>query len=106
MPNQPATRNQLELAIAAIGRDASAPRLPDIAFRQTEPERVESFGRWLISQRDRGDWIDDLANAARSDRQLPRDATPDQVRDRLRLMGADGDAFEQVDDAERIWLSL
>ena len=31
----------------------------------------EPFGRWLLAQRDRGDWIDELADAARQDRGFP-----------------------------------
>ena len=72
----------------------------------SEQEEPEPFGRWLLAQRDRGDWIDDLATAARADRGFPKQGSPDQVRDRLRLQGADGDTFEQMDDAERVWLSL
>lgn len=68
--------------------------------------RPEPFGGWLIAQRDRGDWIDDLAAAARADRAFPKTGNPDQVRAHLLKLGADGDAFEQVDDAERCWLSL
>lgn len=67
--------------------------------------KVEPFGTWLLQQRDRGDWIDDLALAARADRAFPRSGTPDEVRKRLADMGAEGDMFERVDDAERHWLS-
>lgn len=63
------------------------------------------FGRWLLSQKDRGDWIDDLAAAARRDPAFPKDGTVEQVRDRLQARGADPDAFEALDDAELDWLS-
>ena len=65
----------------------------------------EPFGMWLMAQKDRGDWIDPIAAAARADRGFPRNGTPDQVRDRLRAMGADGDAFAALDDAELDWMS-
>jgi alkanesulfonate monooxygenase SsuD/methylene tetrahydromethanopterin reductase-like flavin-dependent oxidoreductase (luciferase family) len=65
----------------------------------------EPFGAWLMAQKDRGDWIDPIAAAARADRGFPRNGTPDQVRDRLRDMGADGDAFAALDDAELDWMS-
>ncbi len=63
------------------------------------------FGTWLLQQRDRGDWIDGLANAARADRGFPRDGDVGQVRSRLNVLGADGDAFAALDDAELDWLS-
>ncbi|QXT37705.1 hypothetical protein KV697_05875 [Sphingomonas sanguinis] len=66
----------------------------------------EPFGAWLMAQKDRGDWIDPIAAAARADRGFPRTGTPDQVRQRLRDMGADGDAFAALDDAELDWMSF
>ena len=63
----------------------------------------EPFGRWLIAQRDRGDWIDDLANAARADRTFPKDGDPEAVRTHLRAQQVDGDVFQIVDDAELDW---
>ncbi|MGK6354710.1 hypothetical protein ACMGDH_05730 [Sphingomonas sp. DT-207] len=68
--------------------------------------RREPFGRWLIAQRDRGDWIDELANAVRADPAFPKDGDPEAVRKRLTQQGADGDMFERVDDAETDWLCL
>ena len=65
----------------------------------------EPFGAWLMAQKDRGDWIDPIAAAARADRGFPRNDTPDQVRDRLRDMGVDGDASAALDDAELDWMS-
>lgn len=65
----------------------------------------EPFGRWLLRQRDRGDWIDGLADAARGDRQFPRDGGPEAVRSRMRDMSADGDAFAAIDDADLHWLA-
>lgn len=66
----------------------------------------QAFGRWLIAQRDRGDWIDDLASAARADPAFPKDGDADAVRKHLADRGAEGDMFERVDDAELDWLSL
>ena len=66
----------------------------------------KAFSDWLLTQKDREDWIAELATAARADRQFPRNATPDAVRQRLSAMGAEGDMFERVDDAERAWASL
>jgi len=66
----------------------------------------EPFGRWLLAQRDRGDWIDELANSARKDPLFPRDGSPEDVRARLRSLSAEGDTFAAIDDAETDWLSL
>jgi hypothetical protein len=43
--------------------------ISDIVIEDREP-----FGRWLITQKDRGDWIDPLAAAARKDPRFPRTA--------------------------------
>ncbi|WCM29175.1 hypothetical protein NDN01_09940 [Sphingomonas sp. QA11] len=66
--------------------------------------RKEAFGRWLLAQRDRGDWVDALADAARADRNFPKDGDPEAVRAHLRGQQADGDTFAAVDDAESDWL--
>jgi hypothetical protein len=66
----------------------------------------EPFGRWLIAQKDRGDWIDALADAARKDSRFPKNGSPDDVRKHLNGMQAEGDMFEAIDDAELDWLSL
>jgi len=107
-----AVRVDLQRQVLEIERRYDCPT-PGFAMA---PERVvderqkirgdEPFSRWLLAQRDRGDWIDNLAAAARADRGFPKTGSPDDVRTRLRELGADGDAFEQVDDAERYWLSL
>jgi len=65
----------------------------------------EPFGAWLIAQADAKGWIGDLAKAAKADRTFPKQGTPDNVRKRLQEMGADGDAFEALDDAEMSWSS-
>ena len=66
-------------------------------------EKPLSFGRWLLAQRDRGDWVDGLAETARSDRTFPKDGDPETVRLHLRKQQADGDTFQAVDDAESSW---
>ena len=107
-------REDLERQIAAIKRDCppplAAPKPPAAPMEVLVDEGEEMvlrepFGRWLVAQQDRGDWIDDLAGAARADRGFPKEGTPTDVRKRLQALGADGDAFEQVDDAERMWRS-
>lgn len=99
-------REQLQLQIDAIARDCPAPMMPPIVASTVAPEPKEAFGRWLLAQKDRGDWIDDLAIPARVDRQFPKDGNPREVGARLQALGANGDAFEQLEDAERVWASL
>ena len=78
-----------------------------MSFKTSRDETMpEPFGRWLIAQRERGDWIDDLAAAARADRSFPKDGDPEAIRAHLRGQQADGDVFQAVDDAESEWLSL
>lgn len=76
---------------------------------RNDPESVvgkrEPFGRWLLAQKERGDWVDDLAAAARADRTFPKDGDPEAVRKHLRSQQADGDTFQAVDDAEGHWQS-
>lgn len=69
---------------------------------QDKPE----FGRWLLAQRDRGDWVDGIADAARADRTFPKSGDPEAVRKHLRSQQADGDAFAAIDDAESDWMTL
>lgn len=70
-----------------------------------EQAPANAFGRWLLTQRDRGDWVDGIADAARADRMFPKDGDPDAVRKHLRTQQADGDAFAAVDDAESEWMA-
>lgn len=69
------------------------------------PKR-EPFGRWLLAQRSRGDWIDPLADAARADRAFPKDGDVEAVRLRMGQLGAEPDMLEALEDAELHWLSL
>lgn len=66
----------------------------------------EPFGRWLLAQRSRGDWIDGLADAARADRAFPKDGDVEAVRLRMGQLGADPDMLEALEDAKLHWLSL
>jgi len=65
----------------------------------------ETFGHWLLAQRGRGDWVADLAAAARADRAFPKEGTPDAVRQHLSNQQVDGDVFAAVDDAEIDWMA-
>lgn len=64
---------------------------------------LPEFGRWLIAQNDRHDWIGLLAAHAAKDPAFPIDGSPDDVRLHLAAKGSDPDSFEMLDDAERAW---
>lgn len=68
-------------------------------------EERPAFGAWLLAQRDRVDWIDPIAMAARSDPLFPKAGDVDAVRSRLEAKGADGDAFAALEAAELDWLA-
>ena len=87
-------------ALAAPAPMPIASELQDVA------EERQPFARWLVGQKDRSGWIGTLAGAARKDPAFPKNGSPDDVRRRLSEMGAEGDMFEAVDDAESDWLSI
>ncbi len=75
--------------------------------QQEEAEQPkETFGTWLLAQQTRKGWVGDLAKAAKADRAFPKRGSPDDVRKRLQEMGAEGDVYEALDDAELDWSGL
>lgn len=66
----------------------------------------ETFGRWLLAQRDRGDAVDALAVAARFDPAFPKDGDPEAVRVHLRMRLADGEVLQAVDAAAADWQNV
>lgn len=68
-------------------------------------EHGETFGAWLIKQRDRQGVLGELVQAAKSDPKFPRTGTPEEVRQHLGKMQVDGDFYDAVDEAETDWLS-
>jgi len=63
----------------------------------------QSFAGWLRDQHQSPRWYSQLAQAARRDPAFPKQGDITAVHARLITMGADGDAFEQLDDAAREW---
>lgn len=59
-----------------------------------------TFAAWLLAQRDRGDWVDAIADQARRDRAFPRCGTADDVRAHFEKAQADGEALAALDHAE------
>ena len=93
-----------------IGPDTEAYRevAPTEQFdhhRIAAPAERQAFGRWLLTQEKRDDWIAPLAAAAKRDPRFPKDGDPEKVRDYLSKAGADGDMLEALDDAELDWAS-
>lgn len=107
---------QMELSMAAAPLDPRAaeraPTLPPIGdpieqppappVRETPKKDAPGcFVTWLRDQHGKGGAIGELAKAARLDPSFPRQGTADDVRARFGRAGADGDAHEALDDAER-----
>ena len=63
-------------------------------------ERRPDCAGWLLMQRDRGDWVDAIADQARRDRAFPRCGTADDVRAHFEKAQADGEALAALDHAE------
>lgn len=62
-----------------------------------------SFAAWLLNQTKQSGTLGELAKAARLDRLFPKNGSAADVRARFSAAGADGDAFEALDDAERVF---
>jgi len=62
-----------------------------------------AFGRWLLTQADRGDSIGDLARAAKLDRAFPREGDFEAISRRLNELQADGEMHIALEDAELDW---
>jgi hypothetical protein len=59
------------------------------------------FAAWLLNQTRQSGTLGELAKAARLDRLFPKAGSAEDVRAHFSAAGADGDAFEALDDAER-----
>ncbi|WBO21996.1 YozE family protein [Sphingomonas abietis] len=68
-------------------------------------DQGETFGAWLLAQRDRDGLVGQLVDGAKADRRFPRNGSPEDIRKHLSAMQAEGDLFEAVDEAETDWLS-
>jgi hypothetical protein len=65
-----------------------------------------AFGAWLLTQRDAGGFVGQLANAAAADRAFPRAGDVDDARKWLQANRASGDDWEALEDAEAKWLAV
>jgi len=94
MPSRP-------VAKAPEGRPARPPHVP--AELAPDTGSRPCFVTWLREQGKRKDAIGELAKAVRIDPAFPRAGSVDDVRSRFGKVGADGDAFAALEDAERAY---
>jgi hypothetical protein len=66
----------------------------------SEPELIP-FAAWLLDQTKRAGMLGELAKAVKLDRRFPKNGSVEDVRRHFGSIGAEGDAFEALDDAER-----
>jgi hypothetical protein len=65
------------------------------------PSTSAPFGAWLVDQAKRPGMLGELAKAVKLDRRFPKTGSVEDVRRHFGSIGAEGDAFEALDDAER-----
>jgi len=94
-PVAPAAKDPIEAP-------APPPRVPAAPAPIVEEARP-CFIVWLRDQTKRKDAIGELAKAVRIDPAFPRAGSADDVRSRFGKVGADGDAFAALEDAERAY---
>jgi len=93
---------QMELRMVVLPPMPFAPLLkPALPVAPAIDDGAIPFGEWLLAQVDRRGLMGELAKAARLDRQFPKKGGVDDVRAHFSIVGADGDAFEALEDAER-----
>lgn len=64
------------------------------------------FGRWLLAQKNRSDWIGDLARAAHADPKFPADGDAAAVSKRLNQLEADSEMHLALEEAELDWAAM
>ncbi len=61
------------------------------------------FGAWLVTQKERGGFIGQIATAAVGDRRFPKAGDPTAVRKWLQEQRPSGDDWEALEDAVTAW---
>lgn len=95
LPVVPVTEDRME----APAPPPRVPAEPALVVQEARP----CFVVWLREQGKRKDAIGELAKAVRIDPAFPRAGSADDVRSRFGKVGADGDAFAALEDAERAY---
>jgi hypothetical protein len=98
-PPAPATVRAAIAQRAATCDAVAAPVPPGVPIEPARP----CFIAWLREQAKSGGAIGELAKAARLDPSFPKRGSADDVRGRFGRLGADGDAYAALDDAERAY---
>jgi hypothetical protein len=66
-------------------------------------EKRQPFGAWLVTQKDRGGFVGQIASVAAADRRFPKSGDPTAVRKWLQEQRPSGDDWEALEDAENAW---
>jgi hypothetical protein len=72
--------------------------MPNALEERYHPRPIP-LGRWLLGQTGREDAIGQLAQAAKADRQFPRDGDEQAISHRLNELQADGEMHAALEDA-------
>jgi len=98
----PPLNPQMELRMVVLPPMPFAPVLtPAGPVTPAVDQEPTPFGEWLLTQVKCLGLVGELAKTARLDRQFPKSGGVDDVRAHFSVVGADGDAFEALEDAER-----
>ena len=100
----PVSDEQLRVPDRPIATEPApaVPRLPSVGGEPAATQRP-CFATWLLDQNRAPGLIGELARAGRADTRFPRKGSADDVRAYFGKMGADGDAYSALDDAERAY---
>lgn len=81
--------------------ERAAPVFPAATIDVASARSHEPFSAWLLDQAKRPGMLGELAKAVKLDQRFPKAGSVDDVRRYFGSIGAEGDAFEALDDAER-----
>jgi hypothetical protein len=81
--------------------ERAPPVFPTVTVEAAGGPSCEPFGAWLLDQAKRSGMLGELAKAVKLDRRFPKTGSVEDVRRHFGSIGAEGDAFEALDDAER-----
>ncbi|WP_267389271.1 hypothetical protein [Sphingomonas sp. GC_Shp_3] len=59
-------------------------------YEDEQPAQTVLFGRWMLTQRDRNNWVDGIADAACADPTFPKNGELKAIRAHLHSQQADG----------------
>ncbi len=83
---------------------AAPPPPPIVRSVYADEEPATPFCAWLLKQTGASGFVGGLAKAAAGDRTFPRSGDVEAARKWLQRLGASGDDWEALYDAESAWL--